>query len=114
MKIKHLLFIGTVSGLISLGIVFLQQTRTRAASPSVAGTITVVASETECARCQKKCRPLTKKCAKGNQTACYKAAACLCRCNLNAGGCGSSKNALRECIESNERAARGMTPPKPL
>ena len=41
---------------------------------------------------------------------CYKAAACLCKCNLDEGGCGSSKEALRECYEENEKLARDLSP----
>lgn len=114
MKIKYFLLIATTFGLISLGSTLLQQSRTRAAPRAELGTIAVIAQQQpECAQCEKKCQALIDKCAEGGQQACYKAAACLCKCNLDAGGCGSSKDALRECVENNERAARELESPDP-
>jgi hypothetical protein len=81
---------------------------------SVAGSpaaLTVTAQQ-ECAACATKCEAWLKKCKEGGQYACYKAAACLCKCNLDAGGCGSSKDALRECYEENEKRARELGPPE--
>ena len=64
----------------------------------------------ECAKCEGKCKAWVDKCKDGSQYACYKAAACLCKCNLDAGGCGSSKEALQECYERNEKAAKEIGP----
>ncbi|HXQ73152.1 MAG TPA: hypothetical protein VN844_21815 [Pyrinomonadaceae bacterium] len=72
----------------------------------------VIASQ-ECAKCEGKCKAWIDKCKDGGQYACYKAAACLCKCNLDAGGCGSSKKALEECVEQNEKAAKELGPPDP-
>lgn len=80
---------------------------------SVEGTVSalaVVTAQQECAACESKCVSWIKKCKEGGQYACYKAAACLCKCNLDAGGCGSSKEALRECYEQNEKLARELGP----
>jgi hypothetical protein len=81
---------------------------------SVAGLpqpLTVTAQQ-ECAACTTKCEAWMKRCKEGGQYACYKAAACLCKCNLDAGGCGSSKEALRQCYEENEKRARELGPPE--
>ena len=71
---------------------------------------TVVAPQ-ECAKCEGKCKAWIDKCKEGEQYACYKAAACLCKCNLDAGGCGSSKKALEECYEENEKLAKELGSP---
>jgi hypothetical protein len=73
-------------------------------------TSTIVVAQ-ECAKCEDKCKTWIDKCKEGGQYACYKAAACLCKCNLDAGGCGSSKKALEECYEENEKLARKLGPP---
>lgn len=70
----------------------------------------VGAAPQECAKCEGKCKSWIDKCKDGSQYACYKAAACLCKCNLDAGGCGSSKEALQECYEKNEKAAKELGP----
>lgn len=72
----------------------------------------VIASQ-ECAKCEGKCKAWIDKCKDGGQYACYKAAACLCKCNLDAGGCGSSKKALEECVEQNEKLAKELGSPDP-
>ena len=41
-------------------------------------------------------------CKEGRQYPCYKAAPYLYKCNLDAGDCGSSKEALQECYEKKE------------
>lgn len=64
----------------------------------------------ECAKCEGTCKAWVDKCKDGGQYACYKAAACLCKCNLDAGGCGSSKEALQECYEKNEKLAKELGP----
>jgi hypothetical protein len=75
-------------------------------------TSTIFAAQ-ECAKCEGKCKTWIDKCKEGRQYACYKAAACLCKCNLDAGGCGSSKKALEECYEENEKLARELGPSDP-
>jgi hypothetical protein len=69
-----------------------------------------VVEQQECSKCESKCESWIDKCKEGGQYACYKAAACLCKCNLDAGGCGSSKEALRECYEKNEKLAKELEP----
>ena len=78
-----------------------------------AAEISTVLAAQECAKCEGKCKTWVDKCKEGGQYACYKAAACLCKCNLDAGGCGSSKKALEECYEENEKLARELGPPDP-
>lgn len=70
-----------------------------------------VLAQQECAKCEGKCKAWIDKCKEGGQYACYKAAACLCKCNLDAGGCGSSKKALEECYEENEKLAKELGSP---
>lgn len=72
----------------------------------------VIEASADCADCESRCDSWINKCKEGGQYACYKAAACLCKCNLDEGGCGSSKEALRECYEENERLARELDPDK--
>ena len=78
-----------------------------------AAEISTVLAAQECAKCEGKCKTWVDKCKEGGQYACYKAAACLCKCNLDAGGCGSSKKALEECYEKNEKLAKELGPPDP-
>lgn len=77
-----------------------------------AETLSVETPPQECARCAASCKSWVDKCQEGGQYACYKAAACLCKCNLDAGGCGSSKEALKECYEENEKAAKELETPE--
>ncbi len=58
-----------------------------------------------CGQCENRCSDKTRQCASGSIKACYEAAVCLCQCNLDAGGCGSSKDALQQCVRDNQRAA---------
>ena len=60
----------------------------------------------ECTKCEGKCKAWVEKCKDGSQYGCYKASACLCKCSLDAGGCGSSKQALEDCNEENEKRAK--------
>jgi hypothetical protein len=78
-----------------------------------AAEVSTVFAAQECAKCEGKCKTWIDKCKEGGQYGCYKAAACLCKCNLDAGGCGSSKKALEECYEENEKLARELGPPDP-
>jgi hypothetical protein len=63
---------------------------------------------TDCKDCTERCSGKIDDCKKGGQKACYLAAACLCQCNLDEGGCGSSKDALKKCVEDNEKAAKEL------
>ena len=74
-------------------------------------TSCVGAAPQQCAKCEGKCKAWIDKCKEGGQYACYKAAACLCKCNLDAGGCGSSKEALEECYQKNEKLAKELGSP---
>lgn len=85
---------------------------TRGASPIAAppGSAPGDASANEgaCKGCDASCSADKAACAKGTQRSCYLAAACLCRCNLSAGGCGSDVDALRRCAGDNEANARKL------
>ncbi|HEY6806247.1 MAG TPA: hypothetical protein VI306_21895 [Pyrinomonadaceae bacterium] len=59
----------------------------------------------ECAKCADICKPWVEQCSQGQQYSCYKALACQCKCNLKAGGCGSSKKYLRACYKENTKKA---------
>ena len=72
----------------------------------------LIEASSDCADCESRCDSWISKCKEGGQYGCYKAAACLCKCNLDEGGCGSSKEALRECYEENEKLARELDPEK--
>lgn len=64
-----------------------------------------------CGQCASRCEALMSQCKSGAvpvQSACYLAAACLCRCNLDGGGCGSSEGFLRTCVLENESRARQL------
>jgi hypothetical protein len=65
----------------------------------------VVTQESPCASCGAKCQNYVDECKAGNQKSCYRAAACLCQCNLDAGGCGSDKEALQKCVDDNNKNA---------
>lgn len=47
-------------------------------------------------------------CSKGIMSACYRAAAALCQCQLNSGGCGSDTQQLQQCVDSNTSTADAM------
>jgi hypothetical protein len=79
--------------------------------PVAKSSTPIVAAPADCSDCEERCETWVNKCKDGGQYACYKAAACLCKCNLDEGGCGSSKDALRECYEQNEKLARELGPP---
>jgi hypothetical protein len=64
------------------------------------------AQPTTCSECPEKCKSLSDGCKNGDQVSCYRAAACLCQCNLDAGGCGSSREALQKCIDENTKKAQ--------
>lgn len=64
------------------------------------------ANSAACGGC--KSAPQQAACANGSQAACYLAAAWLCQCNLNAGGCGSTPAALQQCISQNQASAASL------
>lgn len=66
------------------------------------------AGGTACSECAGKCQHFVDDCKKGGQAACYRAAACLCQCNLDAGGCGSSREALQKCVDENTKRAKEL------
>jgi hypothetical protein len=55
-----------------------------------------------------KCYEQMSACKGGSVKACYLAAACACQCQLDAGGCGSDRDALKECVEKNEKLAQDL------
>jgi hypothetical protein len=65
-------------------------------------------SQSPCEKCTDNCKARTDECKDGSVKACYLAAACLCQCNLDAGGCGSDKEALQKCVRDNEKNAREL------
>ena len=64
------------------------------------------AAQTACSDCTATCQSHFDNCKNGNQAECYEAAACLCQCNLDAGGCGSDRGALQKCVDDNKREAQ--------
>ena len=44
----------------------------------------------------------------GTTSSCYRVAEWLCRCNLNASGCGSSRYALQQCIDKTKKLVEQM------
>jgi hypothetical protein len=61
----------------------------------------------ECGLCKPQCGSLVTSCQAGGQRDCRLAAACLCKCNLDAGGCGSSRVALAQCVLTHYQQASG-------
>jgi hypothetical protein len=47
-------------------------------------------------------------CTTGNFASCYRAAAALCQCNINKGGCGNNAQALQSCVASNTNSADSL------
>ncbi|MBI4459655.1 MAG: hypothetical protein HY648_06320 [Acidobacteria bacterium] len=84
----------------------------RAATMTLAKTtlmsVVSVAQGDACSQCANRCEGETQDCKNGSIKSCYLAAACLCQCNLDAGGCGSSKEALQQCVDGNQKAARDL------
>jgi len=97
---------------VALGLMLISSRATSSnIVPANCSTSSATATEPqECSKCEGKCKAWIDKCKEGGQYACYKAAACLCKCNLDAGGCGSSKEALQECYEKNEKLAKELGP----
>ncbi len=97
----------------SLSLIGLPQGKSNLVSPSASAAKAqpdVIEAPADCEDCESRCDSWINKCKEGGQYGCYKAAACLCKCNLDEGGCGSSKEALRECYEENEKLARELDP----
>lgn len=63
---------------------------------------------TDCSECAERVQPLVEQCKQGQMSACYRAAQYLCQCNLDAGGCGSSREALQQCVDENKKLADQM------
>lgn len=61
-----------------------------------------------CDNCQDgECKADWTACQSGSQSGCYRAAACICRCQQRLGGCGTSASSLAFCVSSNtERASQ--------
>jgi|SRR6185369_5062256 len=95
---------------IVLLVVFSVATSSKVSRAAAGESVPTVVAQQECSKCEGKCKSWVDKCKEGGQYACYKAAACLCKCNLDAGGCGSSKEALQECYEKNEKLAKDLEP----
>ena len=113
MKNRFSLMMATLTGCLLLsGMMLPGNSPTTIRATAKAEAATVVTLPQECARCERQCQAWVDKCKEGGQYACYKAAACLCKCNLDAGGCGSSKEALKECYEENERLAKELETPE--
>lgn len=101
---------------ISVGIAVVVSSAALAASISKseeAGVITGFeaaqsVSAAPCDSCPDRCAGETNECKAGSIKACYLAAACMCQCNLDAGGCGSEKDALRDCVRDNKKNARNL------
>ena len=115
MRNRFWLIIATFTGCLLLSGMILsnsQTTITASAKAQADPATTLLKLPQECAQCENKCKAWIDKCKEGGQYACYKAAACLCKCNLDAGGCGSSKEALKECYEQNEKSAKELETPE--
>jgi hypothetical protein len=111
MKNRFRLMIATFISCLLLGGLILSNSQMTIKATAKADPATVIKLPQECAQCETKCKAWVDKCKEGGQYACYKAAACLCKCNLDAGGCGSSKEALKECYEQNEKSAKELESP---
>jgi hypothetical protein len=74
--------------------------------PVAAASATVQAPQ--CSECSDRCKKDVDNCKEGSVKSCYLAAACLCQCNMDAGGCGSGLDALKECVDKNKKAAREL------
>lgn len=59
------------------------------------------------------CGALKQACQQGGQAACYRAAACVCRCHLNK-GCSGSQAQLQQCVQENEANAQRLNSSTPL
>jgi len=71
--------------------------------------VPVISSDgTACSECAASCQYRVDECKAGQMSSCYRAAQCLCQCNLDAGGCGSSHEALQRCVDENKKFADEM------
>ena len=55
-----------------------------------------------CDACKPACTSYRDECNGGKVESCFRAGVCMCQCKLNAGGCGSTEDSLRQCIANNE------------
>ena len=101
---------GVVLMLLGFILSFSPMTSSRGSTGATIEPSTIAFEPQECSECEGKCKGWIDKCKAGGQYGCYKAAACLCKCNLDAGGCGSSREALQECYEKNEKLAKELEP----
>jgi len=70
--------------------------------------LTALPQGTACSECTSTCQARVDECKAGRMSSCYRAAQCLCQCNLDAGGCGSSREALQRCVDENKKLADEM------
>jgi hypothetical protein len=84
----------------------LQSSRLQASARPV--VVAAAAGQTACSQCENKCAGVTQQCKNGSIKSCYLAAVCLCQCNLDAGGCGSSTDALKQCVRDNQKSADAL------
>ena len=96
--------------LLGFSLSFSTMTSSRGSTGATIEPPTIEVEPQECSECEGKCKPWIDKCKAGGQYGCYKAAACLCKYNLDAGGCGSSKEARQKCYEENEKLAKELEP----
>lgn len=106
MKNRHRLIFAALVAVVALGAAILLSSRIARVSATTPAC--VAGGAQECSKCEGYCKSWVDKCKEGGQYACYKAASCLCKCNLDAGGCGSDRNALKECYEKNEKLAKDL------
>ena len=99
-----------VASLLVVGLPLEESSQVSPSASAARSQPQVIEALADCADCESRCDSWISKCKEGGQYACYKAAACFCKCNLDEGGCGSSKDALRECYEENEKLARDLEP----
>lgn len=72
---------------------------TVAASPASGG------ASPACEACAARCDEFVLTCQSGVTADCQRFSACVCRCQLEAGGCGQTSARLTQCIETNEARA---------
>ena len=73
-----------------------------------AAEATAAASAGDCSGCEAQCSGEKQQCQGGSMSGCYRAAACLCACNQAHGGCGSSPEALQQCVDDNNAKAASL------
>jgi hypothetical protein len=76
--------------------------------PVPAATDTAQAADDCTTACDQQCAYVRGECQGGSTASCYRAASCLCACNLAHGGCGSAPDALEQCVRENDEKAASM------